>query len=364
MSLDEVDTPALLIDLDALEENIRRVANAVHGTSVRVRPHAKTHKCPEIARRQIDAGAVGLCCQKVSEAEAMVAGGVQDVIVTNEVVDPRKLGRLVSLARRARIGVCCDDPAAVDILEGAAAAGGVTLRVLVELEVGGNRCGVRPGADAVALAELIDAKPHLSFVGLQAYNGPAQHLKTIGERRASTAEAVENVKQTLEQLARAGLGCETVGGAGTGTFRLEASSGIFNELQVGSYVFMDADYARIGGEDEGPFSDFDHSLFVLTAVMSVAAQDWAVCDAGTKSVLLDRGMPIVVDRPDLAYVAGGGDEHGKLMLGAGAGPKLGDRLRLIPPHCDPTVNLHDWFVCYRGHTVEDVWPIAARGGMF
>ncbi len=359
--LEEVDTPALILDLDAFEANLRTLADAVRGTGVRVRTHAKTHKCPDVAKRQMALGAVGACCQKVSEAEAMVAGGIGDVLVTNEIVGAAKLERLAQLARRAKIGVCVDDAGNARELDAAAGRAGVTLDVYLELEVGMGRCGVAPGEPALALAKAVAACPHLRFAGLQAYNGRAQHVRTLTERRALIERAAEHVRTTRRLLEGAGLGCPTVTGAGSGTFMLEVQSGAWNEIQPGSYAFMDADYAK--NEQGAPLPRFAHALFVLTTVMSRGGGARAIVDAGLKASSVDSGMPALWQRPGLAYVLAS-DEHGFLEVAQGAAaPALGEKLLLVPGHCDPTINLYDWYVCVRRGVVEALWPITARGAL-
>src|SRR5690348_5221239 len=236
--LEEVDTPALTVDLDALEGNIARMAKAAEGGGARLRPHAKSHKCAEIARAQIAAGAVGVCAQKVSEAEALVAGGVADVLVTNEIVGRQKVGRLARLAREAKIGVLADDAGNVSELDAAARAGRVRLDVLIEIDVGAHRCGTAPGAPALALARAVAACRNLRFAGLHAYHGSAQHVRSASERRAAIAAASDMARTTKSLIESAGIACDTVTGAGTGTFMLEGSSRVFNEIQPGSYVFM------------------------------------------------------------------------------------------------------------------------------
>jgi D-serine deaminase-like pyridoxal phosphate-dependent protein len=360
--LQDVDTPALLLDLDVFERNLERMDASLRGTDVRVRPHSKSHKCPEIALRQLAHGAVGVCCQKVSEAEAMVAGGVSNVMVSNEVVGASKIARLADLARRARVRVCVDDAGNVDALEAAAANAEVGLDVLVEIDVGAGRCGVEPGQPALALANRIMSCEHLNFAGLHAYQGAAQHVRTPEERRALIDKAVQKVRATLELFHEYGLEAETVTGAGTGTYLLEATSGVYNEIQPGSYVFMDADYNRNLDEQGRPQSAFEQSLFVWATVMSRPAGDRAVVDAGLKALSVDSGLP-VVPMAGVEY-KGASDEHGVLRLSDGAVLKLGEKIRLIPGHCDPTVNLYDWLVCYRGDTVEAIWPIAARGAFY
>lgn len=363
MSLERVDTPALLLDLDAFEYNLEHLARAAEATGMRLRPHAKSHKCPEIARRQMARGAVGVCCQKVSEAEVLVAGGIPDVLVTNEIVGAGKLERLARLARRAHVSVCADDPAHVAALEQAARGAGVTLDVLVELDVGANRCGVAAGAPALELARAIARSGSLRFAGLQAYQGSAQHLRTPGERREAIAAAVAQVRLTVDCLQRAGLEVPLVTGAGTGTCMLEAASGVYHELQAGSYIFMDADYGNNLGDDGLKVHEFRHSLFVLTTVMSRPLPARAVVDAGLKAHSVDSGMPWVADAPGAAYTRVS-DEHGVIDFTGSCGWELGQKIRLIPGHCDPTVNLHDWIVGYREGRVEAVWPILARGAFY
>jgi 3-hydroxy-D-aspartate aldolase len=364
MSLDEVDTPALIVDLDAFERNLRRLADRVQGKGVRLRPHAKTHKCPVIALKQIELGAVGVCCQKVSEAEAMVYGGVKDVLVTNEIVGRQKLRRLMGLAGSARIGVCADDPAQVADLEAAAAEAGVNLPVHVEVNMGGNRCGVEPGEPALALARQIGGAPHLSFAGLQAYHGSAQHLRTWAERQQAIKSATDKAALTRDLLAANGIACDNITGAGTGTFEFEAGSGVYTELQCGSYIFMDADYGRNLDKDGAPTRAFEPSLFVWATVMSRPAEERAIVDAGLKALGMDSGPPTVWDEPAATYERAS-DEHGRLGITAATNRlKLGDKVKLVPGHCDPTVNLYDWYVAIRGERVEAVWPITARGAVY
>jgi len=363
MNVAQVDTPALLLDLEAFERNLVRLTESLRGTSVRLRPHAKSHKCPEIALRQIARGAVGVCCQKVSEAEVMVHGGVGDVLVANEVVGAKKLSRLAELARQAHVGVCVDDPSNVADLARAVREAGVTLDVLVELNVGANRCGVEPGAPALNLARLIAQSPGLRFAGVQAYHGAAQHLRTLQQRREAIGEAVSKVQATLELLEKNDLRAEIATGAGTGTYMLEAASGVYNEIQPGSYIFMDADYGRNLGQDGKPIREFEQSLFILATVMSHPSPKRAVVDVGLKAHSIDSGMPLVLDVVGATYTKAS-DEHGVIELGGRGTLKLGQKVRLVPGHCDPTVNLHDWMVCYRGDNVEAVWSISARGAFY
>jgi len=361
MPLAEVDTPALLLDLDAFERNLDRMDVALAGKKIALRPHAKSHKCPEIALRQLERGAVGICCQKVSEAEAMVDGGVPDVLVANEVVGAAKLKRLAALAKRARVAVCADDAGNVAALDEAARAGGVKLDVLVEVNVGANRCGVEPGEPSLRLAQAISRSRHLRFAGLQAYQGAAQHLRKVEDRRAAIEAACARVRETTELLEDARIKCDKVTGAGTGTFLFEAVSGIYHELQAGSYIFMDVDYAKNDWTESG-IPRFEHSLFVWTTVMSSAVPERAVVDAGLKASSVDSGMPRVADLEGVEY-AKASDEHGVLKLAGKTRLAVGEKLKLIPGHCDPTVNLYDHYVCVRGGRVEALWPITARGAV-
>lgn len=366
-SFAEIDTPALILDLDAFEANLVTMAAFAEANGVRLRPHAKTHKSPEIALRQIAHGAVGQCCQKVSEAEILVAGGVSDVLVTNEITGAAKLDRLARLAREARIGLCVDHPDGVREAAEAAARADVVLDVMVEIDIGGRRCGTAPGEAAVRLADLVARSNTLRFGGVHAYHGTAQHMRSIDERREAIERAGLLTRQAVERITHAGLRCEIVTGAGTGTHDLEGTSGIWNEIQPGSYIFMDADYARNRTADGSPFQTFQHALFVLAGVMSKPVPDRAVVDAGHKSAAIDSGLPVPFRRDGVIYTKPS-DEHGVLTGDPTVIPHRGDRLLLIPGHCDPTVNLHDWYVCVRGlhgpdAHVEAVWPVAARGAL-
>jgi D-serine deaminase-like pyridoxal phosphate-dependent protein len=360
-SIEDVDTPTLVVDLDAFERNLDLMANAVRGAGVALRPHAKAHKCPDIAHAQIERGAVGICCQKVGEAEAFVAGGIRDVLVTNEIVGERKLARLAAMATKAKIGVLVDDAASIRHIGAAARAAGVTIDVLVEIDAGAHRCGTAAGAPAAALAEMIARTPGVSFRGVHAYQGAAQHLRRPEERRAAIATATELARQTKAAIEAAGLACATVTGGGTGTWQNERDSGVYTEVQPGSYVFMDADYHRNAlAPDE---HHFEQSLFVTATVMSTPVRERAIVDAGLKAFAFDSGPPAVYGARGLVYEKGS-DEHGVVSVDAEARPPvIGDRLWLVPGHCDPTVNLYDWIVGVRGTRVESVWPVAARGAL-
>ena len=362
MREEEIDTPALVLDRDSFEHNLDTMAALLAPTGTKLRAHAKTHKSPVVAHEQIRRGAVGQCVQKVGEAEVLAWGGVSDILVSNQVVGDAKLARFAALSRLCTVAICADDPANVARIEAAARAANVRLTVLVEIDVGMGRCGVSAGPEAVALARRIAGSPHLRFGGIQAYHGRAQHLRTPDERRRAIAHAADESRRTVEQLRQQGLDCPVVGGAGTGTFALEAASGAYTEIQAGSYCFMDADYARNLDEAGQPVGTFRHALFVLATVMSAARPGTAVLDAGHKAVAVDSGLPIVWQRPGVEYV-GASDEHGTLRARDAEAPALGEKLRLVPGHCDPTVDRYDWYVGVRGGRVECLWPVAARGAL-
>jgi 3-hydroxy-D-aspartate aldolase len=358
MREEEVDTPALLLDLDAFEHNLDTMAAILAPSGAKLRAHAKTHKSPIIALQQMKRGAIGQCVQKVAEAEALAWGGVPDILVSNEVIAPRKLARLAALSGLAKVAVCADHEHGIAAIESAAEAAGLRMTVLVEIDCGGGRCGVAPGPEAVALAERIAGSRHLIFGGLQSYHGSAQHFRTPAQRQQAIGAAADGTRRTVEQLRQRGLDCAIIGGAGTGTFRNELASGVWNEIQAGSYAFMDADYGR--NDDPPPFRQ---SLFVLAQVMSAPRPGLAVVDAGHKAVAIDSGPPLVHGFPGVTY-AGASDEHGTLKAeDPSALPRLGQSVRLVPGHCDPTVDRHDWYVGVRKGRVECLWPVAARGGM-
>ena len=363
MALADVVTPALIVDLDAFEHNVAVLREQIERAGVRLRAHAKTHKSVDIARYQREqGGACGICCQKLSEAEVMVAGGIDDVLISNQVADPVKVERLAQLALRARLLVCVDDAGNIDQLSEAAVRHGASIECLVEIDCGAGRCGVAAGQPALALAQRVARSPGLRFTGLQAYQGNAQHIRDHGERGMAIALAVTQTQATVSDLAAAGLHCDIVAGAGTGSYHFEAASGIYNELQCGSYVFMDADYQRLLDQSGEPISEFRNSLFLWTSIMSKTKLDLAICDAGLKVLSVDSGLPRIFARDDVEYISCS-DEHGNI-----ADPnnqlRLNQKLKLVPGHCDPTCNLHDWYVGIRADRVECLWPVSARGKAF
>ncbi|MEM3045667.1 MAG: DSD1 family PLP-dependent enzyme [Candidatus Bathyarchaeia archaeon] len=350
-----IDTPALLIDLDALERNIAKMARHFQGKSVRLRPHAKTHKCPEIARLQMEAGAIGVTCQKLGEAEALAEAGLDHILISNEVVDPAKIKRLVALAGKVDVMVAVDDPANVRALSDAASAEGVELKVLVEVNVGLNRCGVPPGEPALRLAQTVAASRGLVFEGLMGYEGHTVFVKSLPERRRLCSQAVASLVATKELLEARGLAVPVVSGGGTGTYMITGEYPGVTEIQPGSYVFMDATYATVEGVD------FEQSLTVLSTVISRPTPERAVIDAGLKSLSTDMGPPKVkgLQGAELTRLS---EEHGILRLeGEAQRLKPGDRVELLPSHCCTTVNLFDRYHCVRNGSLDKIWAIAARG---
>ena len=366
-----IDTPALVIDLDAMERNLARMAAFARDHRVRLRPHAKMHKSAELARQQMAHGAVGVCVQKTAEAEALAAGGVSNIYISNEVIAPAKLVRVAALALRlqrdgGQLAIAVDSEHGVKALaEAMHHAHGAHIDVFIEIDVGHGRCGVPPGDTVLALARAIAPHRALRLAGLQAYHGSAQHRRAPAEREAALADAAQAVRDTRDLLIRHGFGPLLVTGAGTGTYALETASGLWGELQMGSYLFMDADYAANQAAPHSP--PFEHALFVKAQVVSRQG-DRAVCDAGHKSHAIDSGLPTVLVPTGLAF-ANGGDEHGVLraVTPDAVLPAIGDTVWLIPGHCDPTVNLHDWLVGVRGGLqqgfVERLIRVDARGAL-
>lgn len=366
MDAADIQTPALVLDLDALERNIRKMGEIAARHGMRHRLHGKMHKSVDIARLQQElGGACGVCCQKVSEAEVFARGGIKDVLVTNQVRDAAKIDRLARMPLLGARTLCCvDDIDNVADLSAATQRHGTQIECLVEIDCGAGRCGVTETADVVRIAAAIDAAPGLRFAGLQAYQGAMQHLESYDERRAKLDVAIGMVREAVEALRDTGLTCDIVAGGGTGSYYFESASGVYNELQCGSYAFMDADYGRIHDAqgrriDEG---EWENALFILTSVMSHAKPDKAICDAGLKAQSVDSGLPFIYGRDDVEYVKCS-DEHGVIADPQGV-LTISEKLRLVPGHCDPTCNVHDWYVGIRNDRVETLWPVSARGKVF
>ncbi|MGR3292261.1 MAG: 3-hydroxy-D-aspartate aldolase BhcC [Paracoccaceae bacterium] len=364
MDVADIQTPCLVVDLDALERNVKKMGDLARKMGVRHRAHGKMHKSVDVAKLQETlGGSVGVCCQKVSEAEVFVRGGLKDVLVSNQVRDPAKIDRLARLPKLgARILVCVDDPENVADLAAAAQKHGTEIECLVEIDCGAGRCGVTTSQDVVNIAKLIDAADGLKFSGIQAYQGAMQHMDLYTDREAKIDIAVAMVADAVTALKSQGLECDIVGGGGTGSYYFEGNSGVFNELQCGSYAFMDADYGRILDKDGKRIDDgeWENSLFILTSVMSHAKADKAIVDAGLKAQSVDSGLPTVYGRDDKVEYVKCSDEHGVVADPDGV-LKVNDKLRLVPGHCDPTCNVHDWYVGVRGDKVETLWPVSARG---
>ncbi|MGN7744717.1 3-hydroxy-D-aspartate aldolase BhcC [Pseudomonas sp. 22515] len=363
MDESEIQTPCLILDLDALERNIKKMGDYAKAHGMRHRAHGKMHKSVDVLRLQIElGGAVGVCCQKVSEAEVFARGGIIDILVTNEVRDPLKIDRLARLPKfGSTVTVCVDDVENVADLSAAAKKYGTQLGVLVEIDCGAGRCGVTTTSAVVEIARAVAAAQNLEFKGVQAYQGAMQHMDSYEDRKAKLATAIAQVTEAVEALKVEGLTPELVSGGGTGSYYFESNSGVYNELQCGSYAFMDADYGRIR-DIEGKRIDqgeWENALFILTSVMSHAKPHLAVVDAGLKAQSVDSGLPFVHGRDDVKYIKCS-DEHG-VVEDPGQVLKVNEKLKLVSGHCDPTCNVHDWYVGVRNGKVETLWPVSARG---
>lgn len=363
--MDEADiqTPCLILDLDALERNIKKMGDYAKAHGMRHRVHGKMHKSLDIAKLQEKlGGAVGVCCQKVSEAEVFARGGIDDILISNQVRDPAKIDRVAKLPRLGSdISVCVDDLDNVRELSRAAQQHGTELGILVEIDCGAGRCGVATTPAVIEIAKAVEVAPNLKFNGIQAYQGAMQHLDTYEARKEKLDVAIAMVRDAVHGLKAEGIECELVSGGGTGSYYFESNSDVYNELQCGSYAFMDADYGRVLDKngrriDQG---EWENALFILTQVMSHAKADKAICDAGLKVQSVDSGLPFIFGRDDVEYVKCS-DEHGVISDPNGA-LQVGEKLRLVPGHCDPTVNVHDWYVGLRDGKVETIWPVSARG---
>ena len=355
MSKAEIDTPALVLDIGLAEQNLAAMAAMAKRLGKSLRPHVKTHRTPILARMQLEHGAIGVSSAKLAEAEVMVQGGITDVLITSEIVGRAKINRLVGLSRRANLIGVVDDAEAAAAISTAFERAGLVHDVLVDVNVGQNRTGIDPGQPALALARRVAELPGLRLRGLQGYEGHIQHLYDQRERTEACRAAMRKLCDTARLVREAGLAIDIVSTAGTGTFAICAEFPEVTELQPGSYVVMDADYGRVGGVE------FAHSLTILASIISRSAPDRAVCDAGLKASSVDAGLPVVKDLPGAGYVKAS-DEHGNLILeGEARRLRLGDKIELIPGHCDPTINLWDYFHVVRDGRLEAIWPIAGRG---
>jgi len=355
----ELQTPALVIDLDRLEDNIAHMAEHARSRGIALRPHAKTHKCSQIAKLQIAAGALGICVAKLGEAEALADAGIDSILITSPVVGERGIARLLALnARAGNLMAVCDNGTVAERLAQAAAGSGKPMNLLVDIDPGLGRTGVRPGDGAVALVRLIADSPHLGFRGLQCYAGQVQHLESPNERRDKSLAAMQELGELRDRLKAIGLAPEILSGGGTGTFDIDPDARVLTELQVGSYIFMDRQYNDVW-EKPGERTPFETSLFVQTTVISANRDGLATTDAGFKSFATDAGSPVIAaGAPAGANYFFFGDEQGGIIYpSADHKLKPGDSVRCIVPHCDPTVNLYNRIYACRGDRVEAVWPV-------
>ena len=360
----ELDTPCLCVDLDRLEANLDRMQTTVTRNGIASRPHAKTHKCPAIARLQLAGGSVGICTAKISEAEVMSAHGIPDILMTTVNVTPAKIRHAMLLQKRGDgFTQAVDTAANARDLSAAATEAGIVADIVIDIDPGGHRTGITAGAPALELAQLVDTLPRLRLRGLLCYDGGAQHVNGFADRRRRALGSLEAAAETAVQMTRAGLDTGIFSGGGTGTYNIDHETSGLTDVQVGSYVFMDAQYLAIGGaEDPEVYTDFEPALTVLTTVLNAQYEGRATTDAGAKENTINRPWPIVAGETGMTYAAGS-DEFGTIRYEADASRvyAVGDTLELIVSHCDPVVNLYDQLYGVRGDTVEVVWPIAARG---
>jgi D-serine deaminase-like pyridoxal phosphate-dependent protein len=350
----DLDTPALCLDIEVVERNIRRMADYFRDSPVRLRPHCKTHKSPILARMQVTAGAIGITCAKLGEAEVMAQGGIRDILIANEVVGLGKIARLVNLAAYTDVIVAVDNPGNVAALSAAAAAKGVRLRVVVEVDIGHGRCGVPPGQPALDLARLVVASPGLRLAGLMGYEGHAIMTRDPLERREQTEAALALLTGTADMLRADGIPVEIVTGGGTGTYFITGAFPGITELEVGSYITMDRQYREEVG------IDFEYGLTVLSTVVHARSSDHAICDAGLKAMTQDFGLPLVIDPPGWE-LTGLSEEHGHLKRVDGPPLHVGAKVEIVPNHGCTTINLHDTYHVLRQGVLEALWPVAARG---
>jgi D-serine deaminase-like pyridoxal phosphate-dependent protein len=360
----DLNTPVLVLDLDRLDSNIGRMATFASAHGLELRPHAKTHKSVDIAQRQIAAGAIGLCCAKIGEAEALADGGITGLHITSPVVPAPAVDRLAALNLRATgLMTVVDNPDnARAIAQAVERAGDAKLSVIIDVDPGIHRTGVASPEAAVELFETIRALPALVYRGVQFYCGSHQHIHAFAERETAMRERADYLRTVIAALTEAGGAPEIVTGGGTGTHRIDAGLGIFTELQVGSYIFMDDEYLAcdLTGEKGAPVP-FETSLMIDTSVISANTPGLFTLDAGIKSMATDAPLPSVeTGAPDGARFFLMGDEHGAVLTLPDS-LALGDRISLRTPHCDPTVNLYDNYHVVRGQTLDAIWPVSGRG---
>ncbi|MBY0496894.1 MAG: DSD1 family PLP-dependent enzyme [Cyanobacteria bacterium] len=360
MNRHDIPTPALVLDLDAFADNVTTMAGFVRSHGKAFRPHGKTHKCPEVARALVRAGAIGCCAARLSEAEVFAKAGIPGLLITTAVIGQAKISRAVALADSAPDTIfVVDDRQNVRDINDAAGKRSEPIKLAVDLFFG--RTGIAPGQPAVELAQLIDSLPNVTFAGLQSYDGAAAHTTPFDARSTRTRTTMGKAVETKAMLERSGIACPLVTGGSTGTYRFDAENPGMTELQPGSFVFMDMEYGTIGGPNGSDYRDFKNALTVVTTVVS-RSPGIAIVDGGYKAFSTDRPFtPGAVGIEGVVY-NWAGDEHGRLdVTNASRELRVGDRIEFIPPHVDPTVNLYDSIYALRGDRVEAVWPIAARG---
>ena len=360
MSVKDIQTPALIIDFSLFQENVKKMKDFCNNKKILLRPHAKMHKSVDIAKYQLKhGGAHGICCQKVSEAEVFAKSGIKDILVTNQICDPLKIKRLVKLAKSGcNISCCVDDFQNVLDIEQCAKENNTCIDIYIEFECGAGRCGISSKDEINKIISLIKECKFLRFKGLQAYNGSNQHILDIKKRQNAVLNTNLTIKEIIDSL---DFDKPLITGAGTGCFEDEVKSNVYNEIQVGSYAFMDAHYSRVIKKENNTIF-FKNSLFLLTSVISTNLKDHAVVDAGLKSQSVDSGLPSILEDDDLRYIKCS-DEHG-IIEDKKNKLKINDKIFLIPGHCDPTCNLHDWYVLIKNNVVYDLWPVSARGFSF
>ena len=353
----ELDTPALLIDLDKMEANIRTMAAYFSTVNAQLRPHVKTHKTPIISHKQIAAGAIGVTCAKLGEAEAIIHAGIRDVLIANQIVGAQKIARLINLAKHSEIMVAVDNAQNVRAISEAASAKDANVRILVEVNVGMDRCGVESGEPALELAELIRKSPNVEFAGLMGYEGHTVAKPDKAERNAAAREAIQILVDAKHYLEKRGVPVSIMSGGGTGTFNITGSIPEMTEVQAGSYVLMDSTYGNVQGIGE----HFERALSVLATVVSRPAPDRIIVDTGLKVLAKEFGIPQPVGVTGVE-MTGLSEEHGKMLVSdENVSLSPGDKLEILPTHCCTTVNLHDRYYGIRNDIVESVWEIAARG---
>ena len=358
MNINEVQTPCLVIDYNKFEKNILKMKNFILNNNVKLRPHAKMHKSFNVADFQIKfGGAHGICCQKVSEAEVFARKGIRDILITNQVTDLFKINRLTSISRNEiKLSCCVDDEENIININNSAKEKNTHINLYIEFDCGANRCGIQSFKEIEKLILLINKLSSVNFVGFQAYNGSIQHIEDFNTRKEEVTKTCNKINKLKDKF---NVYSPIITGVGTGCFDLEVKENVYDEIQVGSYAFMDAHYSSLKHDNKlNNTNDFENSLFVLSSVMSNVIDKQAVVDAGLKSIAVDSGLPKVFIR-NVEYLKCS-DEHG-IIYDPENSLNINDKLYLIPGHCDPTCNLHDWYVVMKNDTVIDIWPVSARG---